>query len=554
MLHSAMAGPSLLRDMIVIFSAAVGVSLLGARVGLPSLAGMLLAGTLIGPHALGLIDDPERAHTLAEMGVALLLFGVGIELPFGRLRELFRPMVVGGSLQVLGTGLLTFLLASGFRLSPVAALLVAFVTVPSSTAIVLRRLHARGELEAPHGRQMLGILLFQDVCVVPMMLVLPALTNAQLHGALSILLEVGSSFAVLSIVVLVARVLAPKLLHVVASVRQRDLFVLAVFVVVIGTAWAASLANVSLALGAFLAGVVVAGSEYRHQALGELMPFREVFASLFFVSAGMLLDGTRIARDPGLVLSLLFAIVLLKALVVLLLCALMRVSLRASVLTAVGLAQVGEFSLVLLDSVQETRTLESTFEGALLSASILSLIATPLLAMLAPRVAELADRSRTVRRFWSARDAGRTPLAARNGHVVIAGYGVAGKTLAHRLAGEGVEPVIVDLNGTLVREAVRDGFAAYYGDVTTPEVLELLEVERARELVLLISDPTALERAVVQIRRLAPRLVLTVRARYEGEMSGLHALGADHVIAAETEAGRTITTQVVQRNSRRPTG
>jgi monovalent cation:H+ antiporter-2, CPA2 family len=543
---------SLLRDLVVIFAVAIAVSLLGARIGLPSLAGMIIAGTLIGPHALRLVDELSRVQALAEVGVVLLLFGVGIELPFGRLRELFRPMVLGGALQVGLTGLAAFVVSRAFALSTVEALLVSFVAAPSSTAIVLRRLHARGELEAPHGRQMLGILLFQDLCVVPMMLVLPALTQAGSRPAGEIAIELGSSLAMLTLVVAISRIVAPKLLHVVAALKQRDVFVLAVFVVVIGTAWAASLAHVSLALGAFLAGVVISGSDYRHQALGELMPFREVFASLFFVSAGMLLDARLLRETPLTILGLFLSILVGKSLIVFALSALMRLSLRASVLSALGLAQVGEFALVLLESARSSHTLSSRLESQLLTAAILSMIATPLLAALAPRLAAELERSGWLRkRFHSD---GRVSLEriGRRGHVIIAGYGVAGRALALRLWSEGVDLLVVDLNGNLVREAIRDGFTAHYGDITTPEILELVEVERARELVLLISDPTALERAVALVRRVAPEVVLTVRARYEGERPSLHALGADHVVAAETEAGRAITAQLVGRISKLP--
>lgn len=545
---------SLLHDLLIIFAAAIAVSLAGARIGLPSLAGMIVAGVLIGPHALGLIADPSRVQALAEIGVVLLLFGVGIELPFGRLRELFRPMFIGGALQVSITGILAFVASRLFGLSGVSALLVSFVAIPSSTAIVLRRLHARGELEAPHGRQMLGILLFQDLCVVPMMIVLPALGDARARGAQAIALELAGSLAILTGVVVLARLLAPKLLHVAASVRQRDVFVLAVFVVVIGTAYAANMADVSLALGAFMAGVVISGSAYRHQALGELMPFREVFASLFFVTAGMLLDGSLLVRAPLTVLGLFTALVLGKALIVLLLCSLMGLSLRASILSALGLAQVGEFALVLLESVRASSTLAGSLgplEGELMTASILSMIAAPFFSSLAPKVVERGQRSPWLRQSWAVPSEPKTSTHERRDHVIIAGYGVAGRALALALRECAVHPVIVDLNAVLLRHAVEDGLSAYFGDITTPEVLEQLAVEHAREVVLLISDPTALERAVTLLKRVAPRTCLTVRTRYAGEIPALAAAGADHVVAAEIEAGRAITEQVLQRYRKR---
>ncbi|MDB4972106.1 MAG: Glutathione-regulated potassium-efflux system protein KefC [Myxococcaceae bacterium] len=541
---------SLLHDLLVIFAAAIAVSLAGARIGLPSLAGMIVAGALIGPHALGLIGDPGRVSALAEIGVVLLLFGVGIELPFGRLRELFRPMVIGGGLQVVLTGLFAYALSREFGLAPISAVLVSFVAIPSSTAIVLRRLHARGELEAPHGRQMLGILLFQDLCVVPMMIVLPALADAQTLSPRSISLELAKSLGILGLVVLTARVLAPKLLRVVAGMRQRDVFVLSVMVVVLGTAWAATMADVSLALGAFMAGVVISGSEHRHQALGELMPFREVFASLFFVTAGMLLDGGLLLREPAHVLGLFAALLLGKALLVLLLCSVMGLSLRASILSALGLAQVGEFALVLLESVRALPVLAGSLgalEGELLTASILSMIAAPLLASLSPRLAARAELWGWLRRHWIGAPVVPHRALERSDHVIVAGYGVAGRALALELARHGVQPIIVDLNAALLRHASDDGFCAYFGDIATPEVLEQLNVGKARELVLLISDPTALERAVSLIRRVAPHVFLTVRTRYAGEVKALAAAGANEVVAAEVEAGRAITACVLRR-------
>ncbi|HEX6242047.1 MAG TPA: cation:proton antiporter, partial [Polyangiales bacterium] len=342
---------SLLTDLLVLLAAAVIVVLLVSRLGLPSIAGLILAGVLVGPRALGFVSALNRVDVLAEVGVILLLFGVGLELPLVRLRRLWRPLWLGGSLQVGLTLMGAFGLARSFGLSAVQAVVLALVVAPSSTAIVLRQLDARGELDAPHGKQMLGILLFQDLCVVPMMLVLPALTTQTDAGVQSVLASLTRSVLLLITVVALARVIVPRVLHVVASERKRDVFVLAVFVVGLGTAWAASLAGVSLALGAFLAGVVIAGSDYRHQAMGELIPFREVFASLFFVSAGMLLDLGLVLEAPRAVLGLTLALLLGKGLVVLSAGVLLRLPLRVAVASALGLCQVGEFALVLLESV-----------------------------------------------------------------------------------------------------------------------------------------------------------------------------------------------------------
>jgi CPA2 family monovalent cation:H+ antiporter-2 len=540
---------SLLTDLVVLLAAAVVVVLLVSRLGLPSIAGLILAGVLMGPHVLRFVGDPSRVQVLAEVGVILLLFGVGLELPLMRLRRLWRPLLIGGSLQVVATTLAGFGIARWLGLGRAQALVLGLLVVPSSTAIVLRQLDARGELDAPHGKQMLGILLFQDLCVVPMMLVLPALAAQSDAGPGALLASLARSALVLITVVALARVIVPRVLHVVASERKRDVFVLAVFVVGLGTAWAASLAGVALSLGAFLAGVVIAGSDYRHQAMGDLIPFREVFASLFFVSAGMLLDLGLVLEAPRAVLGLVLALLVGKGLVVLILGALLRLPLRVAVLTAIGLCQVGEFALVLLASVREQQALPETLEAQLLCAAILTMIVTPLLLDLAPRLVPLAERVPLLRRVFGP---GERPSLDQSAdlldHVIIAGYGVAGRALAHRLREEQMTVVVVDLNTQSVQDAAQDGFASLFGDVTTAEVLQHLGAERASELVLLINDASALERAVETARREFPALVITARSRYEGEIPHLTELGATHVVAAEVEAGRRITEQMLRRS------
>jgi CPA2 family monovalent cation:H+ antiporter-2 len=539
---------SLLTDLVVIFAAAVLVVLILSRVGLPSIAGLIIAGVLVGPRSLGLVSNLARVDVLAEVGVILLLFGVGLELPLSRFKQLLAPMLLTGSLQVVSTTLLFAGLAYAAGLAPAQALILGLIVAPSSTAIVLRQLDARGELDAPHGQEMLGVLLFQDLCVVPMMLVLPALTGAHDGHDTSLGLSLLRSLGVLVAVMFAARLVAPRVLHLVAMERKRDVFVLAVFVVGVGTAWAASLAGVSLSLGAFLAGVVIAGSNYRHQAMADLIPFREVFASLFFVSAGMLLDLSLVFSTPREVLGLCFLLLSGKGLLVLIIGLALRLPLRVSVLTAIGLCQVGEFALVLLASVREQRALPETLEAQLLCASILSMIATPLLLSVAPRLVSLVERVELLRAIFGHSSLAASARNALSDHVIIAGYGVAGRALAHRLQSEGMIVVVVDLNTRSVSDAESDGFQAVYGDVATPEVLTHLAAHRAAELVLLINDASALQRAVETARRTFPALVITVRSRYQGEVAHLLALGATHVIAAEVEAGRTITEQVLRRS------
>jgi CPA2 family monovalent cation:H+ antiporter-2 len=537
----------LLRDLVVVLAVAVAVVLLVARLGLPSVAGLVLAGIVAGPHALGLVRDPHRVELLAEVGVVLLLFGVGLELPTDRLKRLWRPIVLGGSLQVLLTGLAALAGARWLGFDWPAAALVAFVVVPSSTAIVLRGLEARGEIDAPHGRLVLGILLFQDLCVVPMMLVLPAIRGGSAGAIESLGLGILKSALLLGLVVLGAQFVVPRALRLVAATRQRDVFVLAVLLACMGIAWLASAAGVSLALGAFLGGVVVAGSAYRHQATSDLLPLREVLASLFFVSTGMLLDTTLVRERPGAVLGLLLALLAGKAAIVMLAGALLRLPLRVAVLAGVGLAQLGEFALVLLRSAHGV--LPQRSEDLLVTSVILSMAVTPLLLAAGPRVAVGAERLRGLSLLFGvpgAHDA-RHAKGGLEGHVVLAGYGVAGRQLAAELRELAVPFVIVDLNAATVSEATLQGERAYFGDVTSAEVLEHLGLRSARGLVLLINDAGALERAVSAAHALAPDVPVAVRARYVGDIAKLERAGATEVVAAELEAGRELTRRVLAR-------
>jgi CPA2 family monovalent cation:H+ antiporter-2 len=538
-----------LQDLLIIYASAIVVALVVARFGLPSIAGLTLAGALIGPNALRLVSDPESVSTLAEVGVVLLLFGVGLELPLSRARELWRPTLLAGSAQVGLTGIFTYAAARGFGLSFAEAVGVAFVIVPSSTAIVLRGLEARGEIDAPHGRLMLGVLLFQDVCVVPMMLVLPALGPGAGTSGVELLLGLGKSVWLLGLVAVTSWIVAPRLLHLVALSRQRDVFVLAVLTVALGTAALAQVASVSLALGAFLAGIVVAGSDYRHQAMTDLIPFREVLAGLFFVSVGMLLDLRALAQNPGPVLGLTLGLLTGKLALMALAAAVLRLPLRVSMLASAGLAQVGEFGIVLLDRLGQGGVLPAAVSSMLLTAAILSMMVTPLVLAAGPRLAAGAERVPMMQMVFRARSASeaRVTEGQLGGHVIIAGYGVAGATLARAIEDIGVRTVIVDLNPTLVAQAADAGLHAYYGDATSEKVLAHLDASIASELVVLVNDPDALGRIVKAARHIAPRLVISVRTRYLADAPALAVLGANHVVAAEVEAGRAIEHQVLAR-------
>ncbi|MCK5126834.1 MAG: cation:proton antiporter [candidate division Zixibacteria bacterium] len=538
-----------LQDLVIILGFAVIIVIVFHKLKLPSIAGFILSGILVGPQGFGLITDVHQVEVLAEIGVALLLFGIGAELALKKLQRLWKLVVIGGFLQVGLTTVTVFAIAKITDLSDSTALVIGLVVALSSTAIVLRGLQQRGEVDAPHGRLILGILVFQDFSVVPIMLVIPLLTGADLNAGV-FLITLAKSVGIIVAVLLLAVLIVPRILSLVARTRQRQLFILSVFLLCLGTAWLVTKSGASLAVGAFLAGLVVSGSKYRHQALADMMSFREIFASLFFVSIGMLLSPMLIIENLGPILAILAAILLGKSLIVFITAAILRMPLRVCLIAAVALAQIGEFSFILLFSIQGTGLIEKSLESSLVSAAILSMFLTPFAMSYGPRLAAGLGKFTRLTSLFKVDTVEDAPGAVCNicDHTIISGYGFAGRELAHVLEGYDIPYVIVDLNIENVRRASRETGKAVFGDITSQGVLSKLGIENARELILLINDPGAAERAVRVARELAPRLFITVRTFYLLDIEPMLEAGADEVIPAEREAAVQVAIQLLKRH------
>ncbi|NMC70530.1 MAG: sodium:proton exchanger [Myxococcales bacterium] len=532
-----MHGTGWLADLVVVFAVAVAVALLFARLRLPAVTGFLVAGVLVGPGGLALVESTERISTLAEIGVVMLLFTVGLELSLDHLRRLWRPVAVGGTLQVVLTGLAGFAVARGLGFAEPSAVLAAFLVAMSSTAIVLRALAARGETEAPHGRLVVGVLIFQDLCVVPMMLALPMLAGA--GGGLAAALGVaGKAIAVVAGTLVLGRFAVPWLLRRVAALGSREVLLLTVVLVSAGTLWATAQTGLSMALGAFLAGVVVAGTPFGRQAISDALPLRDIFLSLFFVSVGMLLDVATVAERPLLVLALALALFAGKALLAGAAALVLRMPVRAAVLAGVALAQVGEFSFVLLTAGTGLGLIDAESARVFLAAAVVTMLVTPPVIALSPRLAAGAARMGALGRLLGVRAVDESPEAHRGlaDHVIVAGFGTGGRMIADALRELDLPYMIVDLNAESVRRAEADGLPAYYGDVTSAEVLRLSGLERAAAFVLVLSDPGATQRAVEVARGVAPRVPILARCRFAGEVEDLRRRGATLVVPAEVES------------------
>ncbi len=539
----------LLDEIAIAAIVGVLVSVVVAPLRIPTVAGLLLSGAIVGPHGLGFVTDTHAIEVISEMGVVLLLFTIGLEFSLSRLNFILSRVALGGVLQVGGTLLGAVLIARLIGFDWNEAVFFGFVFALSSTAIVLRALTERRELDAPHGRFIVGTLIFQDLCVVPMVLLVPLLAAG---GGSRLYLDVGLALgkAVLLVVVVlgVSRLLVPRALKWVAASRSREVFLLAVISLCIGTAWLTSLAGLSLALGAFLGGLVVADTEYRHRAMGDLLPLRDVFLSFFFVSLGMFFDAEVLAERPLEVALLLFAFIGAKGAVATASALVMRFPPRAAWLAGIGLAQFGEFGFVIVRLGLSTDLVHRAEVDPLLNAGIISMFLTPLMLQRAPHFTAgerlLAPLARILRaRGIEEVDASdRTPT----GHVVVVGYGVAGQLVANALRSLQVEQLILELNADVVRKGRLAGDQVYYADATSEEALDHAHVRTARCVVVMINDPAATSRVADTVRRVAPDTPVIIRTHYLAERASLLELGASQVVVEEVEGGVEILARVLR--------
>lgn len=528
-----------LAELAVVSAFAVGIAVLLRRLDLPVVSLLLLAGALVGPHALALVNDLKRIEAVADVGVVLLLFTIGLEFSLTRLLQFGARVLAVGALQIAITlGLVVVVMAIGGA-SLARGFFFGCLATLASTAIALRSLRDRNEVDAPHGRLIVGTLILQDLAVVPMMLILPTLAG-----------ESGGTPALDGIVVLAkaaltvaatfvgARIVVPRLLGLVDRARSRELFLLSVLALCIGTAWLTSLTGLSVALGAFLAGMILADSVYAHRAITDIVPFRDVLTSFFFMSLGMLLDWRVLFDEPIAVGIVFLGLIAVRFLSGSLAALAARSPLRVAVLTGIALAPFSEFGFVLAQAGGRLGLLTASEMRIVLAAAILTMVIAPLLTKAAPAISRSIGRWDWIDRALRPSDlANGEPEVALAGHVVIAGYGVAGQVLASALRASDVPHVVVELNADTVRAARLSGVTAVYGDVTRPDALVHARLVEAKALVLLVNDPEAAERAIAAAKQIAPRTAVFVRTHYSRAAARLASLGASSVVVEEVEAG-----------------
>ena len=536
-----------LRDLAVIFAGSLLVILVFYRLKLPALPGFIVAGMLLGPNALGLVSDPHDVESLAEVGVILLLFTIGIEFSLSRLREMQRQILGSGFAQMGFTVLVALAVGHALLREWRIALFLGFLIALSSTAIVLKVLTDQSEIDAPHGRLATGVLIFQDLCVVPIMLVLPFLAGKAEGGVPGLLLALGKAALVVVGVILAARTIVPRALKEILKTRSRELFLIAVILIGTLTALGTAAAGASLALGAFLAGLIISESDYGYQAMAELMPFRDIFISLFFVAVGMLVQLQTLWAHLALTLVAVAVIMGGRTLAAAVGPALMGYSGRVALLAGVAVSQIGEFSFVLAKEGRVAGLLPDLLYQQFLGIAVITMLVTPFLLQGGPAMLDALERVVPLDRLlpgFRPRELAAVHEQVKD-HVVIAGYGLNGRNLAAALRSIHAPYLIVELNAQTVRKARAEGEPAFYGDATREEILRALGVDRARMLVIAISDPAA-TRAMVRVARdINTKLYIVARTRYVVEIPELTRLGANAVIPEEFETSIEIFARVL---------
>ncbi|MGB7787980.1 cation:proton antiporter [Methanoregula sp.] len=520
---------------------------------IPSIVSFLVIGMLAGPYGFAIIADQSLIDTFGEVGIILLLFTIGLEFSFEKLLRSWRIVIIGGLLQLCTTIVAITFVAYALHVPFRGAMFFGFIISLSSTAIVMKILQERREVDTLQGRTLLGILLFQDLAIIPMILIIPLFMGTSGPDLNDLPLQVGKVAAILLVVIVLARWVIPALLYRVTRQKSRELFFVTIAGICIIVAWLTNLAGLSLTLGAFVAGLIIGESDYNIDALSHIIPFRDVFASVFFLSIGMLLNTKSILGDPAFIMLILLIVTLIigtKILTGVFAAAVLGMPARICIFTGFALCQVGEFSFVLAKTGLDAKFIPDQVYQIFLASAIITMALTPFAMNAAPRAVEMFYRvmpgraSRDIRKSLPGTEPGEAPVD----HIIIAGYGITGRSVARAAEITGIPYKVIELNPDIIRreKTARRPFFIF-GDAVQEEILEYAGIRDARALVVVVSEQEAIPRIVHKARQLAPDIYIIARTQHIRHSQYLLDLGADEVVSEEFEAAREIFTRALKK-------
>lgn len=534
-------------DLVVAVLAAFCGGLIVQRLGLPVILGYLLAGVVIGPFTPGLTIDEQSVRLVADIGVAFLLFALGTEFSVAELRRMGRSAGLGGGMQVIVTMLLGVPLAPLFGATHLQGIYLGTLLALSSTVVTLKVLMTQGQLQSLPGKVALGITVAQDIAMLPLMIVLPSAIGGSGVDLANLGITVLKASAVLLGSYLVAARAAPWVLQQVAIPATRELFLLGVVSLALGTALLTQLIGLSLAFGAFVAGLVLAESRYRTQAVAEALPIRDLFTSLFFVSVGMLINPGQLLAHAGQVALLSAVAVFGKFLIVALILIALGLPGRIAIIAGLSLAQIGEFSFVLARVGVDSRAIPSSLFDLTLGTALVSIVAAPFLLRLAPLLEAAGRRIPRMRTRFEEKATAPIEADRLSEHTVICGFGRVGSHLAHALTRRGRSFLVIEYNPEIVSRLEAQAVPVVYGDASNPAVLERAHLHEAVLLAVLLPDPAATELTVRRAREHSPDLDIIARANSREQVARLRAAGATEVVQPEFEAGIEVIRHALQR-------
>lgn len=530
---------SIIKDIVLILLVSIPIIVIFNRIQLPSIVGFLIAGIILGPSVLKIISNPEQIEMMAEIGVILLLFSVGLEVSLKELLDMKKIVLIGGGLQVIATILLSSIIIYAIGIPANQAIFFGMLISLSSTVIILKLLSDKSEIDAPHGKFSVAISVFQDLAIVPMFLIVDLLGTSDQVSFGEVSIRLLTAFGAVAVIIFAAKYISPHILYRLAKLRMKEIFTVGVILLIMGTAYFTHSMGLSFALGAFIAGLIFSESEYSHQIIADTLPLRDAFNSLFFVSVGLLLNLTFVVENPLVVIASSLGVVILKAMIVFLIVIFLKYPVRIAVLVGIGLAQVGEFSFILGEYGFRLNLIPPELFNILISSTIITMILTPFLFKLAPRIAGKSGKINQIK-------SKEKLIEELQNHVIIAGFGLNGRNLAHVLKETGIKYVIIEMNPDTVKKVKSKGENIIYGDIGNYEVLKTSLINTAKILVIAISDRSTSRRAVKLAKELNPNIYVIVRTRFMRDTDELVKLGADMVIPEEFETSIQIFRQVLE--------
>lgn len=518
----------LLFEIILILTFAIVIIVVTTRFRIPTLIGFLLTGIIIGPSFLGLVGNTKEIELLAEIGIMLLMFAIGLEFSLEKIKQMKHNFLFFGGFQVAASWLIFFLIFNLIGLNVPQSIFGGFILSLSSTAILLKYLKDNSKLDTPYGLKITGILLFQDASLIPFLIMMPSILSYTGTFSFTLIGDILISIVGILALLIVGRLVLPRLFDIIIERRLPELFMVSLFVLIFGVAFLAYSIGASLAMGAFIAGVILSDTNHAHHVNTELIPSRNLFNSIFFISIGMFINLNFFITNISYVILFTLAVVAIKCLIIIMIFVFSKHSTSESILTSFGLAHVGEFSFILLKLSENSGLFSEYYYQLLLSSAVLSMFFVPLLILAGEKIVESS-------KFKKAVDVPIEEKSRLKNHTIIAGFGVNGQNIARTLKLLGVPFNIIELNPVTVKKYKSLGYPIYYGDLDRVENLKSMGIFDASLLIIAISDIDATQRAVKLARSINCDVKIVVRSNYLGQVENMYKLGADLVISQDME-------------------